>query len=260
MKEENELLDLLDIVKNVDNYIWESIDINEEIFQKLEEKKETIKRILEKNEDCKEWFEMIITLVKKLSDIILKQQETNLRIASNLQEEKAKAEILKEEKEKLYNDQLTGIWNRHKYEQVSEEFLLRYFEEWRKFSLSLLDIDDFKKINDTYWHWVWDRVLKAFATFVNWKLDKHSKMFRYGWEEFIILSLLSKEELKNKLNEIEKDLLTKFLKTREGHKIKFSFSGWVTEMKDEIKEIKELEEEADKLLYEAKRNWKKHVL
>ena len=259
MKENQDVFELLEVIKTVDSSIWESISLSDSVIKELKSNEEKISALLS-DEDCKWSIESLISIIKNLSEIIVNQKESNIKITESLQEEKTKTEELKKEKEELYIDHLTEVGNRHRYNQVADEFILRFEEEWRQFSLTLLDLDDFKKVNDTYWHAIWDRVLKTFAKFLEWNLWNQSKLFRFGWEEFIVLSLLSKEEIKEKLNQLIKVLSTKVLKTREGQKIKFSFSGWSVDMTMLISDIKELEEKADDLLYQAKKNWKKQVL
>lgn len=85
-------------------------------------------------------------------------------------------------------DNLTGIYNRHKFEEV---FLLES-ERARRFSLPLsmilIDIDHFKSVNDTYGHDIGDEVLKGLALVVQSNIRKIDVFARWGGEEFLILS------------------------------------------------------------------------
>ena len=95
---------------------------------------------------------------------------------------------VKEELEKLlYRDYLTGLYNRR-------FFMERFFEEmaWsvrykEPLSLMMLDIDFFKKINDTYGHGCGDEILKQISNALLSVLRTEDIVARYGGEEFIIL-------------------------------------------------------------------------
>lgn len=85
-------------------------------------------------------------------------------------------------------DQLTGIYNRHKFEEL---FILET-ERSRRFSqplsLILIDIDHFKEVNDTYGHDVGDEVLKTLSDIVQEHIRKIDIFARWGGEEFLVLS------------------------------------------------------------------------
>ncbi|HEX5710036.1 MAG TPA: GGDEF domain-containing protein, partial [Sulfuricurvum sp.] len=84
-------------------------------------------------------------------------------------------------------DKLTGICNRHKFEEL---FLLEA-ERSRRFSLPLsmiiIDIDHFKSVNDTYGHDAGDEVLKYLVRIINENIRKIDIFARWGGEEFLVL-------------------------------------------------------------------------
>lgn len=99
----------------------------------------------------------------------------------------------KSENEKIHlgklaiTDYLTGLYNtRYLYNRLEEEF-----SRARRYNLPLtclmLDIDLFKRINDTYGHKTGDKVLKEFAQLLRSRVRKSDILARYGGEEFIIL-------------------------------------------------------------------------
>jgi diguanylate cyclase (GGDEF)-like protein/PAS domain S-box-containing protein len=97
-------------------------------------------------------------------------------------------EMLHQEIERIATiDQLTGIFNRHKFEEL---FALEG-ERSRRFSqplsLILIDIDHFKTVNDTYGHDVGDKVLVQLADIVRENIRKIDIFARWGGEEFLIL-------------------------------------------------------------------------
>ncbi len=85
-------------------------------------------------------------------------------------------------------DKLTGLHNRHKFEEL---FILE-LERARRFehplSLIILDIDHFKAVNDTFGHDVGDKVLKSFADIIQIHIRKLDILARWGGEEFLVLA------------------------------------------------------------------------
>lgn len=84
-------------------------------------------------------------------------------------------------------DRLTGLYNRHKLDELFESFLHAQERYGHDFSIALLDIDHFKSINDTYGHQVGDNVLQELATCLRTNLRQEDIAARWGGEEFIIL-------------------------------------------------------------------------
>ena len=88
---------------------------------------------------------------------------------------------------KAYVDSLTGVYNRNKFEEIfkyEHKKFIRYKEE---FSICILDIDHFKKFNDTYGHLIGDEVLKLLAQTVDSNIRKADTFARWGGEEFVLL-------------------------------------------------------------------------
>ncbi len=103
--------------------------------------------------------------------------------------------VLGLEKAKLYSevermsrfDGLTGLYRRNYFETRLTEELIRTRRYGAGFSLALVDIDYFKKINDTYGHQVGDQVLQRLGTILKENLYETDIVARYGGEEFVIL-------------------------------------------------------------------------
>ena len=84
-------------------------------------------------------------------------------------------------------DKLTGLMNRHKFLEIAERELLQY-ERYRKdCSIILLDLDQFKQVNDQYGHNVGDSVLKQTAEILLHCSRKQDAVARWGGEEFVML-------------------------------------------------------------------------
>jgi diguanylate cyclase (GGDEF)-like protein len=88
-----------------------------------------------------------------------------------------------------YRDPLTGLWNRRFFEERLREELSRSQRAGagRKFSVMIVDVDDFKRVNDRYGHAAGDAVLKEVGEFLIAHLRNHDVACRTGGDEFGIL-------------------------------------------------------------------------
>lgn len=152
-------------------------------------------------------------------------------------------------------DHLTGVYNRHKF---SELYLLAYktmIKRTNDLCLIILDIDDFKQINDTYGHNVGDKVLVAISNLLVDTLREVDVICRWGGEEFVVLTpgvpiamgCVLAEKLRKKIQELKVDDITD---------ITASFG--VARVKEGLSML-DVVDEADKALYVAKKNGKNCV-
>jgi diguanylate cyclase len=86
-------------------------------------------------------------------------------------------------------DPLTGIRNR----RAMEENLLKISSQvrsatYQNISLILIDLDEFKKVNDQYGHSAGDNILRDLANVLSHKLTKDDHLYRFGGEEFVVIS------------------------------------------------------------------------
>lgn len=84
-------------------------------------------------------------------------------------------------------DPLTGVNNRRNFIQVAEALYGQKAPQKKAFSLLLMDIDYFKKINDTHGHMVGDNALRLIASLLKTLIRPQDILARYGGEEFILL-------------------------------------------------------------------------
>ncbi len=155
-------------------------------------------------------------------------------------------------KDKLMNlskrDQLTKLYNR--------TYLEKYIEtlESKKYSIAMIDIDFFKKINDTYGHKVGDDVLKYIASVLN-KLSSTGEVFRIGGEEFLIISHETKLNLFKLVEDVrkeieQKDIIEKGMENK-ARIIKITISSGITDSEDGIT-FEDVQNRADQELYKVK--------
>jgi len=99
----------------------------------------------------------------------------------------------------IYTDHLTGVGNRKKLDSVLNE-RIRTSSQRRSFSLVMMDIDDFKKINDTYGHEMGDKALKAYAKLLKDCMRSREFVVRLGGDEFsLVLDVYDDESLESAL-------------------------------------------------------------
>lgn len=157
-------------------------------------------------------------------------------------------------------DPLTGLHNRRYITQrVTEEFheSKRY---GRDLSLMIIDIDDFKKINDTYGHPAGDEVLRQLATVLERERRKSDVVGRYGGEEFVVIMPHTKKQEAAVMAE----RLRKKIKTHEfsagPEKSSLTISIGVSSLTENIYDVDDLLKIADKALYQAKGEGKNKVV
>lgn len=152
-------------------------------------------------------------------------------------------------------DQLTGIYNRQGL--LSEIEKIADFDTPQKVGTVMFDIDDFKKINDTYGHNAGDEVLRVIAGIIDDNLD--STVCRWGGEEFLSFylgSAVSAEDLENVRRSVEEKVFVS--ENREFH-VTVSIGNFTAECLS-MKEIDRLISKADKALYKAKNSGKNTVI
>ena len=152
-------------------------------------------------------------------------------------------------------DKLTGAFNRHKWdEQIKGELALA--NRGHHFSLILLDIDHFKKINDSYGHDMGDKVLKHLVNTLRSRLRETDMLFRIGGEEFAILLRDTKGEDAARLAEL---LRRNIEMLNESDFPSFTISLGVTDYHD-MDDQERMMKRADILLYEAKHAGRNRVM
>lgn len=101
----------------------------------------------------------------------------------------------KQELENLYrHDHLTNLWNRYRIEEYLQIELGKFKRKKESFVVFIIDIDDFKKINDNYGHLDGDRVLVELSHILSNHTRSGDLVGRWGGEEFIIISAESNQE------------------------------------------------------------------
>lgn len=160
----------------------------------------------------------------------------------------------KELEHSIVIDELTQVYNRKFMDSQFQKLIQQYNQNHEPFSIAILDLDYFKKVNDTYGHLVGDEVLKGFAALMmNLKRD-HDIFCRYGGEEFVML--MPQTAIQDSYVLIER--LRKSMEQKEftanGVKFHVTFSAGLVEVTNTNLHPKKMLEEADQALYNAKQS------
>jgi diguanylate cyclase (GGDEF)-like protein len=149
-------------------------------------------------------------------------------------------------------DSLTGLFNRRYFHQALEREVSRLRRRDGSIALILLDIDHFKKLNDTYGHPMGDVVLKKVGEILRTTLRKGDVLARYGGEEFVILlPEASYRGTRDFAERIRKAIAAALLHPAGGRgKVTVSV-GWSI-FPEDTENSQKLVELADKALYFAK--------
>ncbi|MHB0897076.1 MAG: GGDEF domain-containing protein [Spirochaetales bacterium] len=115
---------------------------------------------------------------------MLKSEHLNKELISALENLDARN---REIQEIMTTDRLTGLYNRNYLFNMLEDEFARSARREYAFSLMMIDIDDFKSVNDTFGHNNGDKMLSRFGTLLKESLRKFDRAFRYGGEEFVVV-------------------------------------------------------------------------
>jgi diguanylate cyclase (GGDEF)-like protein/PAS domain S-box-containing protein len=179
--------------------------------------------------------------------------------------DRKKAEEELRESEKKYRelsiiDNLTQLYNsRHFYQQLKME-IDRADRYGQPLTLLLLDIDNFKQINDTYGHIGGDRILSRFARLIKTCMRQTDSAYRYGGEEFtIVLPMSTDEEGDIMAERIRTELKKEIFPPVSGKEsIHMTVSIGLAQYKPR-EDIKAFVNRVDQLMYQAKKNGKDRV-
>jgi diguanylate cyclase (GGDEF)-like protein len=157
-------------------------------------------------------------------------------------------------------DSLTGLYNhRYIFNELENQCKIARRNN-RIFSLVILDIDNFKQLNDTYGHLAGDDYLKRLSFVINQSLREQDICGRVGGEEFlIILPETRLEGACNMANRIRRHI-EKIEVSHRGHTIKTTISAGISQFDQHISDSRTLFEFADLALQKAKKAGKNRII
>lgn len=157
-------------------------------------------------------------------------------------------------------DPLTGLYNRRHFDNMIEREFLRAQRYSNDLSVAVIDVDFFKKVNDTYGHLCGDYVLKEVAYLTLQTFRKTDMVFRYGGEE--ILVILTETPLEKAIIPLERlrKAIENYPFNYDNNDIHVTVSIGVESLNENVGCFEELIDNADKALYYAKENGRNQVV
>ncbi len=204
-------------------------------------------------EDNKSYYQVKIYPILKRGNHI----EAYALLLSNITE---KVNLINKLEFQAKFDSLTNLYNRRHILAIVEEQMEVALNNRLSLGLILLDIDFFKRINDTYGHYVGDLVLVNLSFILKESIGKNDFVARFGGEEFLIISQNSNEKNMKNLAEKIKDRIKKekFLYGTKVIPVTASF-GVHASIIDFNKSFNQLLQKADNALYYSKENGRDRI-
>ena len=241
---------------------------SEKILQNLHEKLTEIAMHFDIEVDSDlNYEEMLRKANEELVKINLSSEAMKLHLKQAIKRERLLTAQLTEANKKLslmaIIDSLTGLYNRMHFNETIQKEWKRTYRYGRPVTFIMLDVDHFKKVNDTYGHLSGDIVLKTVAKTIKEKTRDSDFVARYGGEEFAII--LTETPLKNGIvaaEKIRQAIESKKIKTLNDKTVKVTVSCGVAtvEPQTNIESPEKLIDKADKALYKAKNTGRNKVV
>ncbi len=188
------------------------------------------------------------------------RDEVKARIENHIKLKKLQDELVQKNRilESLaYKDKLTGLMNRRYFDKALKDQISKAQTNGTNLSFLMIDLDNFKQINDQYGHDIGDTVLKEIASIIIDNVSGNAIPCRYGGEEFCII--YPETDLANATKNSEK--IKRFCSTKSisEHKIYQTISGGVSSF-PETSKPETLVPDADTCLYKAKEAGKNKII
>ena len=282
-----------DVIEQAEHHIEEIVSKQDEIKSSLGEAKSTLKQMItclvdniedlsastgdyhdkiagysEKISHAKEITDLnqllveILSETKQMQDSVLSSRDEFIAARAEVEISERKISQLETELlemgEKVHEDHLTGILNRRGLENAFERESARAIRSRRSMCFALLDIDNFKRLNDVHGHHVGDNALVYLVEAVKETTRPHDIVARFGGEEFVILLPDAKiEEAVTVVSRVRRSPTKRFF-LHENKRLLITFSAGVAEY--QMNESQDsIVVRADKALYQAKNNGKNDI-
>ena len=191
---------------------------------------------------------------------LLAQLDNMAEKVKNLEEQSQVFEKkLAEQQQRSMQDALTKLSNRAAFDDYFSQSMVRYHHKPFDLALIVMDIDDFKNINDNYGHTAGDKTLQVIASTIRKSVGKNAFVARYGGEEFVLIYTdIKKTALVKELNTLNKNVAKLPFKFKN-NKVSITLSMGVTHIKPDDN-IHIAFERADEAMYKAKAQGKNQVI
>lgn len=253
---------LKQMVTSLISNIEELTDTTDEYQNRLEQYSEKISN----TDDIKELNQLMVLIMEETSQM----QKSTLNYRNDFLAARAEVGLaqnkinqleteLHEMGDKVHEDHLTGILNRRGLDNAFERETSRSMRHQVPLCYALLDIDNFKLLNDTHGHKVGDDALVYLVESVKDTTRPEDIVSRYGGEEFVILlPNTDLEEAVHILSRIRRNLTKKFF-LHENKRLLITFSAGVAQLRPGESQ-ESIFKRADEALYRAKKGGKNQIL
>jgi len=241
-KLQEQLLDMTGSVKKAISLDQVKVDINGKLnsIAKTLEKKSKFEQ-----QHQQELSEQLDEMAKKVKKLEGQSQQFEEKLAK--------------QQRKSMQDALTKLSNRAAFDEYFTQSIVRFHHKPFDLALAVIDIDDFKNINDTYGHTAGDKTLQVIANTIQKKVSKDVFVARYGGEEFVLIYTKQKETaFVKELNLINKSIARLPFKFKS-NKVSITLSIGATHITKEDN-IHTAFERADEAMYKAKAQGKNQVI
>ena len=199
------------------------------------------------------------------SDLLVMMRHRDEMIDARRQAENAEERVrqleqeLEHVSEQVREDQLTGTLNRRGLDDAMQREISRAQRKHTAMCVAILDLDNFKKLNDTYGHQAGDDALVHLATVVRKTLRPTDTVARFGGEEFVIVFAETDEkQAVEAMRRLQRELTKRFF-LHDNERLLITFSAGVAALKpNETQEA--ILARADKAMYQAKLQGKNRVV
>jgi diguanylate cyclase len=215
--------------------------------------------------DVRELKSKIAAEVHELHRMVQEKQRREQNQFAQLSEQVAGLQKkLEEAKAEASLDGLTGIANRRNFDFTVQRWIVAHDKSEEPLTVTLLDLDNFKQVNDNFGHQTGDQVLIATAMEISRNIRASDFLARYGGEEFVILSSGMKlAESQKRFTALLKKIENMQIECRNAEKknpiVSITASGGVAEYALG-ENTADLIRRADEALYEAKRAGKNQIV
>ena len=173
---------------------------------------------------------------------------------------KSRLERLKTLRTYMVRDSLTGLLNHTSFRGVLTQEVNRCRRQRSSIALAMLDVDNFKNVNDTFGHAAGDSVLKGLSRLLKQRLRKSDIVGRYGGEEFVALFLdADSEQAFRVTDELRMHFQEMEFRPASDKVLSVTFSAGISAF-PAFATAKELSDAADEAMYQAKRTGRNRVV
>lgn len=161
--------------------------------------------------------------------------------------------------EQAIQDPLTGLFNRRYLDKTLPVLLRRSIRTKKHLCVSMIDIDYFKKINDTYGHDAGDEVLKCLGNLLKTNMRDYDTACRFGGEEFIIIMETGIKDAMARLQKIAHEFSTAHIVANDKPLPSITLSIGIAEAPTHATQTDEILRLADEALYRAKSSGRNRI-